>query len=262
MPACVAHYQYGQEVLCRLGAQFGSVALAYRREYEIGLQGPDIFFFYRPNRKTGIPAYGVKRHGQPPIRMFAPILEQKREKAALSCLMGLICHYVLDKCCHPYVYEHSRNSSEHLRMETAFDRYLISRYDLPKDRYRCFPVTGADYEAMASLWPGMTGDIVRRSVKAERHFTWLLDHERLLKACETAARRRGTFTQISLPASVPAPQAEHVRQLYLRYEKALEEGPDLIRKAIASMGSGPVDLPEFDLNYRGEASVRGSADGA
>jgi uncharacterized protein YchJ len=76
-------------------------------------------------------------------------------------MIGLVCHYTLDKCCHPYVNAHCKDSAGHHLMEAAFDRYIMTRHGLTIPRYQCLPAAGLDYEAMASLWPGMDADTVR-----------------------------------------------------------------------------------------------------
>ena len=254
MPACIAHDHFGQDVLGRLDADTKPLALAHRREYEIGLQGPDIFFYYKPYKNTEIANYGVTRHFQPASRMFAPILENVHEGAALSYLLGLVCHYALDRCCHPYVSGHSRNLTDHLVMEAAYDRHILSRRNEAKVRYLYIPASGLDYGAMASLWPGMGADIIRKCVGAQRRYTYLLDHKKILNFLETAMRRQGAFSPMSLPNSVPETQAEHVSALDLLYKKALDECLALIRTAVGCMGTKQTLFSEFNLNYEGETA--------
>ena len=254
MPASLAHHQFGQDVLCRLDADIRSFALAHKREFDIGLQGPDIFFYYRPYRKNKISGYGIERHSQPASRMFAPIWETLRENAALSYLMGLVCHYTLDRDCHPYVNGHSRDALEHLRMESAYDRHVMSCRGLTTARYLLVPDSGLDYGAMASLWPGMTAGTVRACVRSQRRYTWLLDHGKFLSFCETAAHRRGAFMPLTLPSCVSGVQQEHARRLESLYGQALDECPELIRRVIGAMGARWADCEGFDLNYEGEAA--------
>lgn len=253
MPDCAAHYRFGQDVLGRLDAELRSCAVAFKREYDIGLQGPDPFFFYRPWRKTEVAEYGTARHEQPAVRMFAPILRKAREKAALSYLMGLTCHYTLDACCHPYVNGHSRDLSDHLRMEAAYDRHILSQSGSAKTRYRLIPASGLDFGAIAALWPGMNADTVKVCIRSMRFYTRLVDRRGLMLLLEAAAGKRGAFSPMCLPDSVPPEQREHVRRLGELYAEALEEGPEKIRAACAAMGAEPLRLSGFDLNYEGEA---------
>ena len=48
MPAAYTHYRFGRDVLALLPEELRSVITAHRALYDIGLHGPDIFFFYRP----------------------------------------------------------------------------------------------------------------------------------------------------------------------------------------------------------------------
>ena len=255
MPACAAHYLFGQDVLDRLGADLKKSALAYKKEYDLGLQGPDIFFFYKPYRKNEISAYGIARHREPGLRMFAPILAEKREKAALAYLMGLVCHYALDSCCHPYVNGNSRSDADHGRMESAYDRQLLLRRGLAGPRDRLIPAEGPDFGAMASLWPGMDENAVRRCVRSMRFYIRLLDRrKKFLRALEAAAGKRGAFSPLLLPEAVPPEQQEHLRHLDALYARALEKAPALIRGACGAMGSAAPRPAGFGANYEGKGT--------
>jgi hypothetical protein len=258
MPACLAHYQFGQDVLKSLDATIRQIALTFKPEYDCGLQGPDIFFFYQPYRRNSVFDYGAKRHGEPGVRMFAPIMEKTRDKAALSYLLGLLCHYALDKWCHPYVYRHSRGdvklarSYEHQRMEAAFDKHIALKHGLTKPRHRFLPAASLDNEAMVSLWPGIRANTLKKCVSAERRAIRLLDKRRFLEACEIIAGKPGALTPMTLPREVGNTQAVHVRNLEALYEKALNDCPALIQTALGSMGGKLHSLPGFEANYKGE----------
>jgi hypothetical protein len=253
MPACAAHHQFGQDILSRLDQDLRLCALAYKREYDTGLQGPDIFFFYKPYRRTDIADYGTACHNQPAIQMFIPILGQMRKKAALAYMIGLICHYTLDVCCHPYVDGHSRDASDHYRMEAAYDRHIIAQSGSAKSRHLLLYDTGLDFDAIATLWPGMDASTIRKCMKSMRFYTWLLDHKGILLIVETIAGKRGVFSSMSLPGAVPWEQQEHVRRLDELYSRALDEAPERIRRAHAAMGTVLQELTGFDRNYGGEA---------
>ena len=53
MPAVYAHRRFGAEVLacCRNGAARAAIG-AFHTLYEVGLQGPDILFYYDPLHKN------------------------------------------------------------------------------------------------------------------------------------------------------------------------------------------------------------------
>jgi hypothetical protein len=253
MPACLAHYQFGQDVLSCLDEKTRSSALAYQQEFLCGLQGPDIFFFYKPYRRTGIRDYGTARHNEPAVRMFAPILAQVRQKAALSYLIGLLCHYVLDMRCHPYITVNSPARYGHQRMEAAFDRHVMLTCKLSKARAFYLPAGQMDLEAMASLWPGIDGNTIKRCINAERRAMRLLDCRRFLETCELIFRKPGSLTPMTLPDDVSAVLSEHIGNLRALYENALSECPGLIRAALDFMGTKLTGGLGFDLNFKGIA---------
>ena len=47
MPAFYAHYRFGCDVLKQLPEDIRSICTAHRGLFDIGLHGPDIYFFYR-----------------------------------------------------------------------------------------------------------------------------------------------------------------------------------------------------------------------
>ena len=48
MPAFYTHYRFGCDVLKQLPEDIRSICTAHRGLFDIGLHGPDIYFFYRP----------------------------------------------------------------------------------------------------------------------------------------------------------------------------------------------------------------------
>lgn len=252
MPDCAAHYQFGQDVLDRLPQHLRSQAKAFQREYDTGLQGPDIFFFYQPYHSNPVAQYGIDRHHEPGAKMFLPLVEKVHRKAALAYLMGLVCHYTLDACCHPYVNRHSGDMAGHHRMEAAYDRHLLSQWKEPIPRHCLAHASGMDFEAMATLWPGISAATVRACARSKRFYTWLMDRRFLIEAVETVAGRRGDFSILTLPKEVPAHQREHIRQLDELYARAVELAPQRILLIYDAMGTSPAELPGFETTYGGE----------
>ena len=243
MPACMAHYLFGQDVLEKLDSKLRVNVAAHPMEYSIGLQGPDIFFFYKPYRKTRISEYGVDRHRQTASRMFGPILEKKLHGTALSYLMGLICHYSLDSSCHPYVKGNSQDNIDHQYMESAFDKYLMIRRNIKKPRYLLIPDSGLDFVSIASLWQEMQPDIVSKCIKSMRFYTRMLEKKKILIFSETILGKSGMFSSLALPDNIPKNQLKN---------EAIRKGTENIREATIAAGSAMPCPPGFYLNYEGE----------
>lgn len=251
MPSYITHYQFGQDVLNRLGSKLASCIQAYKHEYDIGLQGPDIFFYYKPYLRNDINAYGYRYHSKNAYDMFAPILRKTHNKAALAYLAGLICHYTLDKCCHPYIKENSIKRLDHVNMEYAYDSHLMAKYRQPYYKFINQYDRGLDFDAMASLWPGMDAAVIRECVMAQQRYIRLLERKITIKVL-------GFFVNRQYKQNLGAQQAykkDHTVYLDIFYKKALNECPKAIQKSVNIMGNKRIQPLWFNTNYEGTASA-------
>lgn len=107
MPAFYAHDRFGEKAAGKLEEELRQIVMKYYPQFEIGLQGPDIFFFYRPYFKNKVTRYGSHLHNISARSFFehAPEVVKKygRDSAEYAYLLGFICHFTLDSECHPYV---------------------------------------------------------------------------------------------------------------------------------------------------------------
>lgn len=135
MPAVYAHRRFGAEVLacCRNGAARAAIG-AFHTLYEVGLQGPDVLFYYDPLHKNPCKDAGSALHDAPAAPFFARGAEKVLRPAAgapagqalLSYLLGFSCHYALDSACHSYIeWEIARSGHSHVSIETAFEAALM-----------------------------------------------------------------------------------------------------------------------------------------
>ncbi|MBB5265827.1 hypothetical protein HNP82_002978 [Catenibacillus scindens] len=134
MPSTYAHFCFGREIYKRLPAAIKNIVGEQPQLFNIGLHGPDIFFYYKPLTNNPVNTLGFRMHNQPASDFFlyaADVLEDFKKgspeyKASLSYLMGFICHFVLDSTCHGYIENKIRVSGlSHTTIETEFDRHLM-----------------------------------------------------------------------------------------------------------------------------------------
>ena len=65
LPLCLrfyAHYRFGCDVLKQLPEDIRSICTAHRGLFDIGLHGPDIYFFYRPVLPNKVNRIGYAAH--------------------------------------------------------------------------------------------------------------------------------------------------------------------------------------------------------
>ena len=111
MPAVYAHRRFGEKVLAACQNDEARTAIeTYQDLFNIGLQGPDILFYYDPLRQNPYKAAGDALHDAPAAPFFeagaAHVNGRPEGQALLSYLLGFLCHFVLDSECHSYILSH------------------------------------------------------------------------------------------------------------------------------------------------------------
>ena len=133
MPAVYAHRRFGEEVLAACQNDEARTAIeSYPDLFRIGLQGPDILFYYDPLRKNPYKAAGDAIHDAAAAPFFAGAAARVNGRVEgqllFSYLLGFLCHFALDSECHSYIeYEIGRSGHRHVAIETALDGALMER---------------------------------------------------------------------------------------------------------------------------------------
>ncbi|MDO4522016.1 MAG: zinc dependent phospholipase C family protein [Eubacteriales bacterium] len=130
MPAVYAHDRFGEKVLEQMRPELRVIAKKYIHAFRIGLQGPDIFFFYRPWEHNGVQRYGTHLHEIParPFFYYAADVVRRygRDSGQYAYLLGYLCHFTLDSECHPYVESFiGKSGVAHLEIEEEFEKMLL-----------------------------------------------------------------------------------------------------------------------------------------
>ena len=150
MPGDVTHYIFGREVYHNLKNNSLKKNLYYNRAaYGLGLQGPDIFFYYLPSYVLEGHNIGALAHVRETSAFFQGLIESRNQfssrtdlNIAEAYLIGFLGHYTLDTICHPYIYAmtHYKDKKEnayfsrHAYLETDIDTALL---DLKLHRQPC-----------------------------------------------------------------------------------------------------------------------------
>lgn len=112
MPGYVTHYIFGREVYHNLKNNSLKKNLYYNcAAYGLGLQGPDIFFYYLPSYVLEGHNIGALAHVCETSAFFQGLIESRNQfssrtdlNIAEAYLIGFLGHYTLDTICHPYIY--------------------------------------------------------------------------------------------------------------------------------------------------------------
>ncbi len=186
MPAGIVHALHGQRVWKWL-EQEAQVEKGHlvKDAFEWGKQGPDFLFchrFFPWQRGESLCAQGDQLHQEPPentLRVLQKIWREKPNPIIHSYIMGFLCHYSLDRTCHPYIEYLSgqflqeepgqTESILHNEIESALDG-IVLRWEtgnLPTD-YRlgsCFPKNEAVEEQIAEIYSSLFAELFGLSEK-------------------------------------------------------------------------------------------------
>ena len=152
MPGFTTHYLFGLNTYKRLAcAPLKQIIRKHHQAYSLGLQGPDLFFYFLPSyaihkNNIGAVAHTEKtnlflRHLLLSRKLFQTRQEQEIAEAYIAGFLG---HYTLDTHCHPYVYwktefkeKNSQYHGRHMGLETEIDTKLLQFYKhLPPSAFR------------------------------------------------------------------------------------------------------------------------------
>lgn len=243
MPASYAHYRFGKLVLPDLPAEIRQKIQRFRRLYDMGLQGPDFFFYYNPLMKTGIGVLGGQFHSQTGQAFFENACKAATSEAAQAYLYGLLCHYCLDSECHPFVESKVQaGEARHVALESEFDRYLLTldgcesphTYDLSPH----LKLTRGECMTVAAFFPPATGGNVNQAV---RFMGFSL---RFLSSKKRRARERllrlvkPSLLDSLIPEEPVESYARMDSELLARFNRAVKEYPQRLEQLRAFQNQG------------------------
>lgn len=150
MPGFTTHYIFGMKAYNDMPFTPLKHSIAkYRWLYQLGLQGPDMFFYnipilrHRDYRNVGsyMHEHKVNAFFECCLRRIGTIRSRQQQEEAISYLAGFINHYIADSICHPYVYGRigypvdaptSMHHGMHAHLENELDAILLWKYKKKK----------------------------------------------------------------------------------------------------------------------------------
>jgi len=150
MPGFTTHYILGMKAYNDMpNTQLRFIIAKYRWLYQLGLQGPDMFFYnipilrHRDYRNVG--SYMHEHHIRDffacYLRNLSEITSRQQREEGLSYFCGYLCHYIGDSICHPYVYGRIgydvkapsvQAHGRHAALENDIDALLLMKYKKKK----------------------------------------------------------------------------------------------------------------------------------
>ncbi|TGY97208.1 hypothetical protein E5329_05925 [Petralouisia muris] len=143
MPGFTTHYLFGLNAYKKLNAtHLKSIIQKEHHAYSLGLQGPDLFFYFLPSYAVHKNNIGSIAHTEKTKEFLRHLLAsrgmfstRKEQDIAEAYAAGFLGHYILDTRCHPYVYwktEFTEKTNQyhgrHMGLETEIDAKLLKFY--------------------------------------------------------------------------------------------------------------------------------------
>jgi hypothetical protein len=228
----------------------------FRRLFDVGLHGPDIFFYCSPLLKTVTDALGGKYHSQTGEEFFTRVCRSLRiapSEAGIAYLYGVLCHYCLDVACHDYIREVAdRGEVTHAQLETELERRLLEMDGkvpaCSQDLSRHIRLTPGECETVAKFYPPAGPKNISSSVAGMARYVKLFampegPARRVLEK-GTAILSKNYADMIMAPKPLPL-CVPYLPELMERYEKAAELFPEMLTQLQAHMTYGAPFGEEF-----------------
>lgn len=241
MPSLYAHNRFGASVLPKLPADVRGAISRHRSLFDLGLQGPDFFFYYKPASKTNTAGLGRVFHHQTGREFFTRACETLRSDSSeeeLVYLYGLLAHYCLDSVCHPLIHDQTDSTPlGHNALESEFERFLMARDGIAKphahQRHKLLPSIKAHSAVISRFFPGTTAGEIQEALTSMRHMVSLMTCSNGLHRAAALAVLRGLGdekTGLMIPTA-PDPACSHLNEhLMGLFGKATELYPELLEQ--------------------------------
>lgn len=193
MPASYTHQQFGNQVLKKLdNNEIKAIIKNNLNFYNIGLQGPDILFFYRPLKKNPINTLGNQLHQDIARDFFEnamKLLKEQPNDKSLAYILGFINHFILDSECHGYIDKTMINQKiGHFEIERDLDqRFMIINHE--KFNYSTPAHFHIDFDTakIIATFFNLSPAMILTSLKSFKRFNRLF-------ACQSAVKRNIVLT--------------------------------------------------------------------
>lgn len=225
MPSNYAHYRFGRRVLEGLPEDLRRTIGENARVYDVGLHGPDIFFYYDPFARNNPGSRFHRQSGRDFFTRACRHLRLTPSAPGSAYLYGVLAHYCLDSICHPFVNDvDSAGQIGHIELETEFDRYLLELDGhMPpwaQDTTRHMKLTKGESDCIAPFYPGVTSLQIRSSLHRMAFLSRLLIAPGGVKRAVLHQLLPGKHRQFLMPKG-PNPNCSHLNEpLLALFEKA------------------------------------------
>lgn len=255
MPASYAHYRFGKLLLKELPADVRQCIGRFRRMYDLGLQGPDFFYYSNPFLATAVGQLGKQYHRMSGRSFFAHACSCAGTEAARAYLYGLLAHYCLDTACHPFVDRmDSSGAARHIPLEAEFERYLLALDGVEEphryDHSRFLKLTRGESMTVSAFYPPATGAQVHGSVRSMAFGLRFLAGKNREKREKLLRKLKPALCDFFIPSEPVTAWERMDSELLARFNRAAKQYPQMLQQLEDHLRTGaPLGeafAPDFD----------------
>ncbi|MGL5347267.1 MAG: zinc dependent phospholipase C family protein [Peptostreptococcaceae bacterium] len=156
MPDIITHYLFGLDTTNNIkSSPLYKIIKEQRSLFFVGLQGPDPMYYHAPYKKNNFTEVAKLMHTENTRDFLAACLSYSKNlidtpefEPCMSYISGLLCHYVLDSMCHPYIFyiggryikgddTTRKYLGLHKKIELAIDALLLEeKFNLKADVFK------------------------------------------------------------------------------------------------------------------------------
>lgn len=254
MPAAYTHHRFGAQVLAALPEPLRCRIEPHRALYDLGLYGPDLFFYHEPLHSDPVQRVGYAMHDQSGgtvFRRFAALDDGSEESFAYTA--GFLCHFALDSRCHGYVEQMTALGVSHTELETQLDRSFLVEdgFDpLTYDPAENIVYTASDAKVIARFFPQVNVQDILRALQQMRFYLRLLTGKASLKRKALAAGCRLIGAERSFGGMIMTDQPDPRCGEMLQRLQRLTAGA--VRPACELIEAWPaVEDPLYEMTFNG-----------
>jgi len=260
MPAIAAHYYFGQEVFKLLPEEIKILIKEHRQAFNLGLQGPDLLFYYKVWKKNEIVDMGHNLHRHPADTFISRALKNIKAMPSLDAqayLLGFACHHVLDSTFHGRIAQLAPDGRGHLLLEAELDRQIAEKYlgfAVKKfKRNQLVKVETNDFEWIKLIYPELSLEALRECARNLAFFTWLLDsRSKLLKGiidlAEKALHQEGNFSSMMLHKGRDEMYYKPAMEILSRMSGTAAAGADAVKNVFSCFKGDCALMGSFEKN--------------
>lgn len=257
MPANYAFHRFGADALRLLPSQMQGAIQRFRRLYNGGLRGQDLFFYFKPTADTPVGQLRGNYDAMTGREFFAQAadyLKKNPSEGGTACLYGLLAHYCLKSELAPlFAEEVKRGKVTRTELEVEFDRYLLGLDGKTpahtQDISPNFKMTRGECLTLSGFFPPATPANVFSALESMSTWTRRLSAKKRTFAKLLLGLTKGEFSSQMMPDHANH-KCLHLDSAMLEcYHAALEKYPEMAQRLALFCKNGTPLGEEFEKPF-------------